>query len=283
MDVVFGNQRLSFESEATDPYLTKLHGYFGDLASYFSILKANMPPDAVIVDVGANIGLSSLGASLLVPEGRVIACEPGPHNLKWLRKNIDSNAVSNVHVAPKAFGEAPGVVSFQEGNGAGDHIVSEQATAKGGLGTLITVPIVTLDQFVHDENLRRIDMIKVDVEGHELQVLKGAMDSIGRFNPLVYMEFNSWTSIAFANLNPRALLDYVRETFQRVFVAVNGLPLRELANDQDYFVFLHDNLTKYGCVNDLLLVPAGRDVAIPDNGRPPFWRRAMTRFRRFLP
>ena len=109
---------------------------------------------------------------------------------------------------------------------------------------------MTLDAFVDEHDLQRIDLIKIDVEGFEPEVLAGARRTLERFHPSVLLEFNSFTLIAYGNHNPRTLLETLLDTFPHVYRFQAGKMI-EIRDDASRLAFLHDNLVKHGCVDDL--------------------------------
>lgn len=124
----------------------------------------------VFVDVGANMGYFSLvWAANSAPNGRVVAFEASPRNVDLLRNNITVNGLGGrIRVIAKAAGRSDGSISFDAG--------PENQTGWGGIATdlsqrTITVPIVRLDSELPDLD---IDVLKVDVEGADTWVLRGA-------------------------------------------------------------------------------------------------------------
>lgn len=132
------------------------------------------------VDVGANIGLYTLPASRIVKTtGRVIAIEPSPINRARLQENLALNSISTVHIEPCALGETPGELSFSD----------EDALAHvelSGMGP--KVPVRTFDSVAPKND---IALMKVDVEGFELSVFRGAIQTMqaGRL-PVILFEMN---------------------------------------------------------------------------------------------
>jgi len=148
------------------------------------LIQREVHPDWVALDVGANVGAVTLAlARFTSPAGRVHAFEPGPPNLQRLRANLALNPslAEHVTVHPAGVGEAPGELRWQEEAGnPGNAMLDADGTHP--------VPVITLDDFATQHDLPRLDFIKVDVEGMELNVFRGARRSLQQFRPMNYFE-----------------------------------------------------------------------------------------------
>ena len=140
----------------------------------------------VFIDVGANIGYFSLiAASIVGPSGRVYAFEPMEEIYRILCKNIFLNRFDNVEAKNLACFSSPGEMVMERDEDSGkSHLSPVKA------GNTKAVFLTTLDDFVRDANLQRIDYIKIDAEGSDLEVLKGAHRTIERFRPAVLVELD---------------------------------------------------------------------------------------------
>lgn len=147
--------------------------------------RRHLKPGMTFVDVGANLGDFSLVASRLVGNsGRVISFEPDPGNCQWLRESIAKNELANVELREEALSNTEGQATFFLGDVSGWH------TLKGGQlqheKGRITVATRRLDSL----GLDRIDVMKIDVEGAELEVLQGAHESLRRCRPLLLIDLH---------------------------------------------------------------------------------------------
>jgi FkbM family methyltransferase len=142
------------------------------------------------VDVGANVGLMSLVAARIVgPTGRVDAFEPLPEIRALLAASVDANRFSNVVVNDFALGSAPSVLSIHR------HLEVNRGSASlawAGTSTdTLSVRVETMDTAVPRLSSQPVSMIKIDVEGWELEVLKGGRAVLGRQpQPVLCIEFS---------------------------------------------------------------------------------------------
>jgi FkbM family methyltransferase len=134
-----------------------------------------------VLDVGANVGSFTLLASRLVgPTGRIIAVEPVPENWGCLAKFIDENHLGNVETAEIALGDQNGELLLDLGAKSGGHSAVLRRT-----GRYISVPQRTLDSLVEEFTIRDLGFMKIDVEGYEPEVLRGAEETIRRTRPII--------------------------------------------------------------------------------------------------
>ena len=185
--------------------------YQRDLAA---LLKARLAPDAIVADVGANIGVVSALLSGLCPKGRIYAFEPVAENYAHLAANVAANALENVTVQQVALFDIDGEIEVEyDGGYPGGSHVGEGGTA---------VPALRFDTWAHHQSLDRLDLVKVDVEGAELAVLDGAAETLRRFRPIVVIECNPVTLARFGGTGYAALLRRMRAIFPLVGVIEPG-------------------------------------------------------------
>jgi len=141
----------------------------------------------IVLDIGAYVGLFSMRASRLVGDsGRIVAFEPNPLAWQWLKRHIFINKLGNVEALPIALGSYDGVTEFYilaKGNIGASSIIREHVIKQAGaLGRFIVVkvPVFRLDSIAEKLRLNYVDLMKIDVEGAELDVLKGSKGIIER-------------------------------------------------------------------------------------------------------
>ncbi|MFN9945735.1 MAG: FkbM family methyltransferase [Planctomycetota bacterium] len=143
------------------------------------------PRDGVVADIGGNIGTTALAFAAAVPAGRVHVFEPSPPMLACLRRNIALSAAGNVTVHAIALGERTATAQLQvaiAGN-PGSAYLGNEATPGA-----TPVPVRRLDEALAD--VPRLDFVKVDSEGFELQALRGGEQTLRRHRPAVMFECN---------------------------------------------------------------------------------------------
>ncbi len=227
----------------------------GDVQSDFLIYSTQfLPPESVTLDIGANIGVTALVTSHCIHNATVHAFEPHPETFDFLTQTIAANGLTQVHPCPVALGASAGTASFALNPRAssGSHLGAPQAMVRSDIAeTYVDVAVKTADQMVGELQLDRLDFVKIDVEGFELDVLAGARELLRGYRPPVLLEFNSFTIIAFADMNPRAFLQQILGLFPYVYALSDGRHWR-IADDSSIFRFIHTNLVHHGCVDDLL-------------------------------
>ncbi len=188
----------SFRQEVRDGISYKLdisdmvdwYIYYGFKEPARETLLDLIPEDACFLDVGANVGQVTLHASRLVgPKGRVIAFEPAPFNLARLNANLKLNPVKNVTVEQLGLGDRPGsflISNVDEGNQGMNRIVQQPSDA----GRTSRIHVTTLDTYVNEHMLEKVDMIKIDVEGFEFKMLNGAKATLERWHPVLFIELD---------------------------------------------------------------------------------------------
>jgi FkbM family methyltransferase len=147
-------------------------------------------PGMIIFDLGAHHGVFTLLASLRVSDsGAVFAFEPSPRERARLERHLRLNRRTNVQVERSALGACQGQADLFVVEGAEDYCNSLRPPIVASKTKRITVPIQCLDDYVAKAGLPRIDFIKVDVEGAELDVLKGSSTLLSkRPRPVLMVE-----------------------------------------------------------------------------------------------
>lgn len=140
-----------------------------------ALLAQHLEPGGVFVDIGANVGAYSLWASRAAPGRiRVLAIEPDPDMRRRLQFNLGTNDIGGVEVCPVALSDRDGVGALlvnplQRGENT---LVAEQARQAGGERVAQAVPLKTLLGLLQEHGVTKVDVLKIDIEGHETPVLR---------------------------------------------------------------------------------------------------------------
>jgi FkbM family methyltransferase len=133
---------------------------------------------SVVYDVGAHSGFYTLLASVLVgTSGKVVAFEPHPRNLRYLKDHLQLNHIQNVTVIEAALSDSCGEMFF-EGSAFLGHLSSQGD---------IQVKTVAIDELINREQIPIPDFIKIDVEGAELLALSGAKQTLSKVHPTIIL------------------------------------------------------------------------------------------------
>ncbi|MBD2122987.1 FkbM family methyltransferase [Trichocoleus sp. FACHB-262] len=147
-------------------------------------LQQVLRADDVFLDIGANCGAITLVAASIIQTGKIYAFEPGPIIRSRLQSNLDLNSSLKdiVQVVPLGLGQQRCQLSYFEDQtyrGNGGLFQNDQG---------ITVEVLPLDEWVTQEKLKKIDVIKLDVEGMEYEVLSGSKTVLTTYHPTIYFE-----------------------------------------------------------------------------------------------
>lgn len=152
-----------------------------------AVFRRTLRPGMGVIDLGANIGyFTLLSAALVGPSGSVLAVEPNPANARMLEASRALNGFDHVMVAQVAAGRDTGLLVLNTSHSNGTTSAAPDDIDR--LLAAVTVPSVRLDALVAPD--RRVDLIKVDVEGAEYNALLGGRETIARCRPAIITEFS---------------------------------------------------------------------------------------------
>ena len=213
-----------------DAYGWRLYKWGMAYAEEYRTFCSLIGPGDTVLDVGANIGVFTLGAARRAgPTGRVIAFDPVPRNVRYLVANAALNGYCNVHVEPIAVGGHDGELEMTV---LGTDSVSVSAAAQGPEGLANTrVRCCRLDSYVRSRGIERVALVKIDVEGAEALVLEGMKDLLAsRGRPAVLVEVHP-DLLETQGLRPRHVLRMLGDAGYRVYQFDHGraVPLADAA------------------------------------------------------
>jgi len=153
--------------------------------------KEFIKDNSVIIDAGANIGIFSLRAHYLSPKSQIYAFEPTKSTFEILKQNIKENSLETfVHSFNLALGDknqSTSILILQDNLRGSNTILNSDFTHYTPLKyeTKQPVRMTTIDDFAKENKLERVDFIKMDTEGYEKHILKGARETIKKFHPVI--------------------------------------------------------------------------------------------------
>jgi FkbM family methyltransferase len=154
-------------------------------------LARYLKPDDVFYDIGANIGFYAVLAARLVGNGgRVYAFEPNPDCSSEVRRNADLNGFAHVEVIEAAVSSSSGRVRLRLGDTNLSSAIGE-ASEPG-----IDVALTSVDDFIREKSARPPAVVMIDVEGAEVEVLRGMRETIARHRPVILCEVH-WINFEF--------------------------------------------------------------------------------------
>lgn len=172
---------------------------FGSFQSHVTdTAYVKLPDDAVMMDVGANVGAVALRLSAGAPRGELHAFEPSDATFARLARNVRLNPKLAARIKlTKAFVSDVRKGAVDTSVYARWPLTPTGSAAKhpvhgGVLETVTATPTVTLDEYVEEHRLTRVDFIKIDTDGHELAVLRGATRTLERLRPIIVFEAGAY-------------------------------------------------------------------------------------------
>jgi FkbM family methyltransferase len=220
-----------------DDYLESIrNGFEPEMVKLFRTVASD---SEVILDVGANIGCTAILFGELSTS--VHAFEPSQSTFAFLEKNILRSGLRNVFLQDIGLGEEPGeyTLTFFPSNRAGG-FVSNQTQASAG-HTVENIVIRQMDEVVQSLNLQRVDFIKIDVEGFEGHVLRGATQTLSTHSPVVVLELNHWCLNAFQRTSIPDFFDFLRSIFP-IVLAVDGSSYLNLHDKSDSYIVMYHHI-----------------------------------------
>jgi FkbM family methyltransferase len=182
-------------------------------------------PGDVVLDVGTNIGETLLHFSRLVgPDGFVYGFEPDPVNFEAGMRNVEMNAVENVHIFSIGISDKQDSLRLfrVDPNNLGmNRILSE--TEAEGYQDFTTIDLDALDNIVHANEIDRVNVMKIDIEGYEMHALRGARDLLAKHRPRLFIEVG-YTRLIQNGTSPTELVRLLED---------NGYSVRHAETDEN--------------------------------------------------
>lgn len=190
----------------------------------------------VIIDVGVNMGATLLNFAKAAPDGIVIGFEPDEKNFRKAQHNMALNKVKNTTIIKKGLGDQERRSKLFKVNddNAGMNRIFDNANDQliNGL-PCEEIEVIKLDDFVKERELSAIDLIKIDVEGYELKVLKGAATTIGKYRPTMFIEIDD-NNLKAQNDSAKLLIEFLERAGYRIYRADNSQTINSSSDFTDF-------------------------------------------------
>jgi FkbM family methyltransferase len=203
----------SYTISSDDDYLDHVEGEFEP--EMVSLFKSLLQPNDTVLDVGANIGCTSLLFGDLAR--KVYSFEPSPTTHRWLVENVQRANLNNVEPINLGLGKEAGTfeLTFAPNNRSGGFVSNLTSASEGHQVEQIT--IAKGDDFIGEHQIAQVDFIKIDVEGFEQSVIEGLAATIARDQPIVALELNHWCLNAFQRTSVPDFFDFLRSVFPYLY------------------------------------------------------------------
>jgi FkbM family methyltransferase len=195
------------------------------------LLQSLLQPGKTFFDIGAHVGYYTLLAARAVgPSGVVHSFEANPRTFELLSKNVRRNKLGPTLLNRVALADLNGEVKFcvDEIRPASSSLSGKGAEKK----TELSVPSVTLDSYVANNRVATLDLIKIDVEGGEGRVFRGAQETVSRFLPDIIGEFSK-EMLTRENGQEQEVIDLFKRLHYQAFTTW-GSRLRPIAIERIY-------------------------------------------------
>ena len=235
IQVDIGGKKYAITSD--DNYLDHIRRGFEP--AMVKLIKAVARDSAVSLDIGANIGCTAILCSEL--SRKVYAFEPSPTTYQFLEENIARAGLKNV--VPQNFGlgtesgEFP--LTYAQTNRSGGFVSNTTRASTGH--TVEKIIIRQLDEVLKSYPISKVDFIKIDVEGFEGHVLRGAKHTLISHRPVVVLELNHWCLNAFQRTSIPDFFDQLRSLFP-ILLAIDGTSYLNLHDESDRYTVMYHHI-----------------------------------------
>jgi FkbM family methyltransferase len=205
--------------------------------------------DSRVLDIGANIGMTALALSRICRHGQIVAIEPVPKTFQYLRQNVANAGARNVTIFNFALGNRDGVVLMQgHPSNFACSFIADNYTIPANDHFSERVPVKRLDDIFCDLSLDRLDFMKVDVEGFELEVFAGAREILKTYKPIVFLEMNHWCLNIFRRISIPEFRERLTEIFPYVY-AIDGLEYLDYVDQRNVHHINYHHVLKFKYMN----------------------------------
>jgi FkbM family methyltransferase len=207
-----------------------------------TIFKTFCHENACVLDLGANIGITSIALANICKKGKVAAVEPVPITFKMLQSNVKKANLNNISLHNFAIGNKKGEIAMQlRTDFLAGAFVADRYQADYQHQT-VNVNIECLDDIFDQFGYNRLDFIKMDLEGYELFALEGAKKTINKFKPIVYLEMNHWCLNVFYRITLPEFKERLQSLFPYIF-AIEYPSYLDFTTVDNFYHIAHEHIT----------------------------------------
>jgi FkbM family methyltransferase len=205
-----------------------------ELRMLLNLIKIHKEKNVIFLDIGANLGFYSIILGKLFEKNglnyTVISIEPSPREFDRLKKNIEVNNLKNVILKD---------IAISDFNGKSKFFITKNKTGLSSLekpeedqSLQILVKTMKLDDFLKEIKIEKVDIMKIDVEGAELKVLKGGAETLKKYKPLLMIEVSDKRTWKF-NYKAQDILNFLKNNGYKFFIIKNSY-LKDLEEKNFY-------------------------------------------------
>jgi FkbM family methyltransferase len=239
--IILGRQ-FSLAGARGDIYFEQLLGGIDPAErDVINIMAASISENDWALDVGANIGLMSLAISTLCPRGKIFAFEPAHISCRLLKQNVERNKILNIKIYKFGLSDSnnSALLTYNLSDKSGAFVNAGLIGNCQGLGS-DNIKLRRLDDEYKKLGITKCSFIKVDVEGHEPNFLRGARQFIKKFKPQAVIEVNQWCLNVFSRMSLPDFIDLAYDNFSYIFAFHEGTYL-DLSDENTRFNFYYEN------------------------------------------
>ena len=241
-----------------------LPNFASDKSWFVDFLKAlKFSPDAAFIDIGANVGQCIIAFRSCYENQTYYGFEPSPHCAFYISKLVKANKLRNINLFPIGLSGSSGIMKFYAKDEAEQAatMVDDLRPGHYNSNDVSYIPVFPFDE-IRPAEITEIGLIKIDVEGAELYVLNGLVETIKKFNPVIACEVldchSAETNLETHQERANAIVALMKSLGYRIFrIRLTG----KLDFDEIQEIKLKQYTPESHLQNDYLFLPAGKEIA----------------------
>ena len=223
---VIQRKGISFEVDLTEGIDLSLFLFGSFQSNIYKNKYLSLPSNAVVFDIGANIGSMTLSFAQIATNGLIYAFEPTDYAYNKLLRNINLNSELAKRITPFQL--------FLSDKSQKNHKIEAYSSWKingtasnthpvhgGNIKPAESIPAITVDEFCAKNRIDRLDLMKIDTDGHEIQVLAGARKTIIKYKPYIIFEVGQYI-IEEYDISFEQYFNYFSSLFYTLYNSKNG-------------------------------------------------------------